>query len=205
MYSSRELQKLLHKNLYSVLEQVGYKRKYEVIYYKPLRNNFHGFIGVFSSSCGYPYSQRVNVAFQISNADVEKLSCSLRGVKSHNGINCGPMQNLHSLIPGKGYNDLEWRIQDDNSTDRAIEEICLLLHKYVDPFFSENDNWEAYKQLVEKKTDWEKELLMPVILYLEGNKKGGEEYIIAQKKIRPDKAYRDPDRMLFVENYLKLL
>jgi len=198
----------LNKAFKEVLEEIGFKKApRELLYYKEYNDGVQGFIGISSAACGYTNVQFVNVMYAITNKNIQKQLFSLIEKKPHNGNMCNAMRGIYSLMPGKSYNDMVWKVENESEVFRVARNAADYIKRIVFPVFETFNTWQKYKCGVMTgflSTVNERNMIIPIIHYLEGDLSKGKQYIEDVLKRNPNAYKNSYDQVLFLQNYKKL-
>ncbi len=203
MLSARELRAILKRRADNTFSQLGLTRASNAsfMYYREMDDGVLGFLGFGLSNFGIKGVLYINVSFCVVNKNVQKLFLSLFGLKDYDGYINNPMENLDCLVEGKSYNDLTWKVKEEEDINEAIGEIVYYYTNYINPFFNQFNSWEKYSFAVKDyKIDRSgRNYILPIIYYLEGNLDRALEYITQRAK--DTKAYSNKSDELFIKNF----
>ena len=206
--SSTSLKKMIDRAIFGKISELGYKKSsLNRIYVTYLRNGFIGFVGVLSSSQGFNNMQFINVTFAVSHKDYQTMLYNLYGLDPKGGITCNSMNNLCDLFKQRPYSDFEWVVKNQDDINKTIDEIVYYIRNYIHPFFEQYSNKIVYRNGIESgvlSNQSTKDALLPVIYYMEGNKKAAEKYLIDRELASNGSAYSDALASVFLTNFRKL-
>lgn len=205
-YSAQELRKALSKEVEPLLTKYGFKKTIQG-YRREYKDGVYGFITFLGSSGGVYNSICFNMYVGMAQKNVSRLINELMELPKTAAPFCIGWQGVIEIIQDAKFKDYEWRAETPKDITAFMPNISHIMSNNVLPFFEDNCCMPMYKYNIYSGRcaglSW-KDRVIPVLLYLDGDKGKGNDYIQRRIKESSNSAYQDSIDKIFIKNFISL-